>query len=327
MPRDEVLDWLLEEDQPSVRYLALTQLLDKRDSDSDVRSAKANIPAKGWVAEILSRRDPGGWWFRDRHPLYPQFRSTAWHMLALADLGATRAIPVVEISCEYWLRKTPLNGSGGAVKGRPAPVQHACYAGNMARALLQLGYADDPRVRKGLDWLVRTAHPKGGWSCWNFGDGPGKGRNLDGWEELSAFVHYPRSRWTPAMEGCVERGAEYFLQHELHDQGGRWEPRYRFHWPVHYFYDVLVGLDILTALGYGADRRLEFGLDLLKKKRRTDGRWNLDAVHPDDPSYEKFFREHPEKRFVPLTFDQPGHPSKMVTLRALRVLKRVERAS
>lgn len=47
-------------------------------------------------------------------------------MLALSYLGATRTIPEVEASCEYWLAKTPLDGSGVRVKGRPAPVQHAC---------------------------------------------------------------------------------------------------------------------------------------------------------------------------------------------------------
>jgi hypothetical protein len=323
MVAKRVLEWLLEEEQPSIRYLALTDLLGKRENDSDVREAKARIPKVGWAAEILSRRDPGGWWFRDRHPLYPQFLSTAWNMLALADLGATRDIPEVSASCEYWLAKTPLNGSGVKVRGRRAPVQHACYAGNMARALIQFGYGDDPRVRKGLGWLVRTAHPKGGWSCWNFGDGPGKSRNLDGWEELSAFVGYPRAKWTPAMKDCVERGAEYFLEKELHDPKSPYEPRYRFHWPVHYFYDVLVGLDLVTALGYVDDPRLRFALDLLVKKRRSDGRWNSDAVHPDDPGYERYFRDHPEKRFVPLSFERAGRPSKMITLRALVVLDRV----
>jgi hypothetical protein len=321
--QDKVLDWLLEPDQPSIRYLTLTQILGRGESDSDVRDAKARIPRTGWVADILAHRDPGGWWFRDRHPLYPQFLSTAWSMLALSDLGATRSIPEVGASCEYWLAKTPLNGSGVRVKGRRAPVQHACYAGNMVRALIKFGYGDDPRVRKGLEWLVRTAHPKGGWSCWNFGDGPGKGRNLDGWEELSAFAPYPRSKWSPAMKACVERGAEYFLEKELHDPKAPYEPRYRFHWPVHYFYDVLVGLDVLTSLGYVDDPRLGFALDLLKKKRRPDGRWNLDAVHPDDPVYERYFVEHPERRFVPLSFETARRPSKMITLRALTVLSRV----
>jgi hypothetical protein len=318
-----VLDWLLEPSQPSIRYLTLTQVMGQRASDPDVRAARKAIRQDPWVREILSRRNPGGWWLRDRHPLYPQFLSTAWNMLALADLGATRAIPEVAASCEYWLAKTPLNGSGVTVNGRRAPIQHACYAGNMVRALIQFGYGDDPRVRKGLEWLVRTAHPKGGWSCWNFGDGPGKGRNLDGWEELSAFVPYPRSKWTPAMKACVGRGAEYFLEKELHDPNAPYPPRYRFHWPVHYFYDVLVGLELLTGLGYVDDPRLGFALDLLNSKRRPDGRWNLDADHPDDPAYEKYFAEHPDKRFVPLSFEKAGRPSKMITLRALAVLARV----
>ena len=47
MPRDKVRDWLLEPDQPSVRYLALTQLLGKSETDSDVRDAKARIPSAG----------------------------------------------------------------------------------------------------------------------------------------------------------------------------------------------------------------------------------------------------------------------------------------
>ena len=53
MTRPEVLDWLLEPEQPSVRYLALTQLLGKRPSDSEVRETKARIPSAGWAAEIL----------------------------------------------------------------------------------------------------------------------------------------------------------------------------------------------------------------------------------------------------------------------------------
>jgi len=47
MPPDEVLGWLLEPDQPSIRYLTLTQLLGKSETDSDVRDAKARIPTAG----------------------------------------------------------------------------------------------------------------------------------------------------------------------------------------------------------------------------------------------------------------------------------------
>jgi len=253
----------------------------------------------------------------------PKYVSTNWNLLALSDLGATRAIPKVRASCEYWMDKSPLKGGGvgGMIAGGKG---HHCYTGNMARALIRFGYADDRRVRKALDWLVKTAHPKGGWTCWSFGGGPSPGRTLDSWEGLSAFAAYPRSKWTPAMKGCVERGAEYYLDRELHRQGERYEPWYRLHWPVHYYYDLLVGLDVLTALGYGDDARLGFALALLRKKRRSDGRWNLDAVQPDpSPAGVRWYAEHPGNRPTPLAFEPVGRPSKMITLRALTVLSRV----
>jgi hypothetical protein len=322
--RKKVLDWLLEPDQPSVRYLTLTQLLGKSGADPDVRDAKAQIPSAGWAAEILSRRDPAGWWARERSLYWPKYIATNWNLLALADLGATRAIPAVRASCELWMARSPLKGGG--VGGNSNGNGHHCYTGNMARALVRFGYGDDPRVRKAFDWLVRTANPNGGWTCWSFGDRPAPGRTLDSWEGLSAFAAYPRSKWTRSMRSCVDRAAQFFLERELHRQGERYEPWYRFHWPVHYYYDLLVGLDVLTALGYGGDPRLDLALELLRKKRRADGRWNLDAVHPDlGPKAARWYAAHPADRPTPLAFESVGRPSKMITLRALTVLSRVDR--
>jgi hypothetical protein len=318
----KVLNWLLEPDQPSVRYRTLTELLDRPESDPDVRAARRAIPSTGWVADLLARRDPAGWWVHERSLYTPKYLSTNWNMLALSELGATRAIPAVRASAELWMERSPLKGGG--VGGFSGTNGHHCYTGNMARALVRLGYGDDPRVRKAFEWLVKTAHPKGGWTCWAFGDGPSQGRNLDSWEGLSAFAVYPRARWTPEMASTVERAAELFLDRELHRQGARYAPWYRFHWPVHYYYDVLVGLDMLTALGYGNDPRLGFALALLRKKRRSDGRWNLDANHPDvrGPA-ANYFRDNPRQRPHPLVIERPGRPSKMITLRALLVEKRV----
>ncbi len=322
MPRQKVLEWLLEDDQPSIRYLTLTQLLGRSSADSDVRAAKAEIPSAGWAAEILSRRDPGGWWVRERNLYQPKYISTNWNLLALSDLGATRGVAAVRASCEIWMDRSPLKGGG--VGGLSGGKGHHCFTGNMARALIRFGFGNDPRVRKALDWLVGTSHPKGGWTCWSFGDGPGQGRTLDSWEGLSAFAAYPRSKWSPAMKECVERAAEFYLGRELHRQGKRHAPWYRFHWPVHYYYDLLVGLDVLTALGYGDDPRLGYALSHLRKKQRSDGRWNLDAVHPDGgPRAARWYAQHPGDRPTPLAFERVGRPSKMITLRALTVLSRV----
>ena len=269
---------------------------------------------------------PAGWWARERSLYTPKYLSTNWNLLALSDLAATRAIPEVRASCELWMDRSPLKGGG--VGGFSTGKGHHCYTGNMARALIRFGYGDDPRVRKALDWLVQTAHPKGGWTCWSFGDGPSPGRTLDSWEGLSAFAAYPRSKWTPAMTDCVGRAAEFYLDRELHRQGERYAPWYRFHWPAHYYYDLLVGLDVLTALGYGDDPRLGFALAHLRKKRRPDGRWNLDAVHPDiGGAAARWYAAHPSARPTPLALEAVGKPSKMITLTALGVLDRVDLAT
>ncbi len=318
MASPAVIDWLLQPDQPSIQYRTLTELLGRKASDPEVRAARTRIPRVGWAADILARRDPQGWWVRERSLYTPKYISTNWNLLALADLGLTRADAAVRGSCELWMARSPLKGGG--VGGNSGGNGHHCYTGNMARALVRFGYGDDPRVRRAYEWLVETAHPKGGWSCFSYGPGPSQSRNLDSWEGLAAFAVYPRSKWSPAMKETVERAAEYFLDRELHRQGARYPPWYRFHWPVHYYYDLLVGLDALTALGYADDPRLGFALAHLRKKRRRDGRWNLDAVHPDAPAhYEEFYRKHPGQRPTPLAFEVPGRPSKMITLRALLV--------
>ena len=127
------------------------------------------------------------------------------------------------------------------------------------------------------------------------------------------------------MKLACERGAEFYLERELHKQGARWEPWYRFHYPVHYYYDLLVGLDFMTALGYSGDKRLGYAVSLLKDKRRKDGLWNLDANRPEDsPALRAWRKQHPRSQdLTALVLEQPDRPSKMITLTAMRVLTRL----
>jgi hypothetical protein len=313
--RKPALEWLLEDDQPAVRYRTLTQLLGRPESDGEVREAKERIPKVGWAAALLAERSPDGWWVDGKSLYRPKYLSTNWRLLVLSDLGLTREHPAIRESCQLWMRRFAKEDGGF---GMDTGKSHHCVAGNTTRALVRFGYEDDRRVRTALEWLVQTADPKGGWSCY------GSGRNLDSWEGLSAFAAYPRSKWTAGMQECVERAAEFFLERELHRQGDRYAPWFRFHYPVHYYYDLLVGLDLLTALGYGDDPRLTFALSVLEKRRRPDGRWNLDAVHPDvEGGVAEWFQKHPKDRPTPSALESPGKPSKMITLIAMLVRSRV----
>ncbi len=315
----QTMDWLLEPDQPAVRYLALTQLQGRKETDEEVRKAREWIPATGWAAQILAEQSPGGWWVSGEKLYTPKYLSTNWMLLTLSDLGLTKSDERISRACRLWIERfsKPDGGFGldGGTRG------HLCITGNTARALVKFGYAGHPKVRSAFEWMVKSAAPLGGWSCF------GSGRNLDSWEPLSAFAVYPKEKWTRGMKQVVEKGAEFFLEKEMHVQGGHYEPWYRFHYPAHYYYDLLVGLDFMTQLGYGGDRRLGHAVRAMKKKRRPDGKWNLDAVHPDVGNYggiAQWFKDHPKQAPTSFALERVGDPSKMITLRCLQVLKRID---
>ncbi len=312
--KPRALEWLLEDDQPAIRYLALRGVLDRDADDPEVEEAREAIPTRGWASDLLKSQKPGGWWVSDEDLYRPKYLSTNWMLLILSDLGLTRRNPHVRKACELWIRRFSRKDGGFDTEG--SKESELCLVGNTARALVKFGYSEHPQVRSAFEWLVKNQKENGGWHCW--------GRNgvIDAWEGMSAFAVYPRQKWTRGMKRAVERGAEFYLKRKLHSEGKVYEPWYRFHYPVHYYYDILVGLDMITALGYTDDPRLKEPLDHLRGKMRKDGRWNLDAVHPDapyakDPKYKG--------RFTPFSVEKAGKPSKMITLGALSVLRRVEK--
>ncbi len=320
----KAVSWLLEANQPAVRYYALLGLLDLRESDPEVRESRSRIGRFGWAADQLSLQKPEGYW----EPHEPRsvaewfgflysgpFLSTNWRALVLADLGLDSADPrirkVADLMFRYKLAlSSPLNLFN----------EEVCRSGNAARMMTRFGYGDDRRVRKLFDWLVEDQREDGGWNC-----SQGAPGTLDAWEALAAFASVPKAKRSRGMNRAVERGAEFYLERKLFEEGPRYEPWFRFHYPSHYFYDVLVGLDVITQLGFAGDRRLKPALDILREKRQADGTWLADADHPDiGPGVEI----HPDVGEIkPLVIEPAGKPSKWITLKALTVLKRVGEAT
>jgi hypothetical protein len=317
-----VINWLLAEDQPSIRYLVLTELLGRSEKGSEVKSAREKITKIGWTKDILEKQTQSESWINKSRIWAPKYVSPFWTLLVLSDLGLTKEEPRIEKDSQIWIERFATRDGGFSAFSKKEG--HLCITGNMARALVKFGYADHPKVKRAFQWFVKNQSDRGGgWSCWNFGSHRG-GRNLDSWEPLSAFAVYPRQKLTRSMKLTIEKSAEFFLEHELHKQGDRYEPWYRFHYPHHYYYDLLVGLDFMTALGYSDDKRLGFAISLLKKKRRPDGRWNLDAINPDPESPQgKWNKDHPKQATIPFAIEKPREPSKIITLIALKILSRI----
>ena len=316
LPR-RLRNWLLDEEaDPSVRHRVLREVLDKPADDPEVILAKRQIGRVGWAAQILRLQHPAGQW--DTHgtsayELYrPKYIATNWRLLVLSDLGVNGKHPRIAKAVELFFRR--FSGRSGGLGYRGSEV---CFTGNAVRMLVRFGYLEDPRLRPAIKWLVRHQKSDGGWHCDRSRTG-----TLDAWEAMAAFGALPPSARSASVLRAIERGAEFYLGRGLLREGlNLYAPWLRLHYPVHYYYDILVGLDVLTALGYGGDPRIRPALDRLEAMRNRDGSWNLDALHPDTegPQYQT------RGPFYPFGLEVPGHPSRWITTTALVVLRRAGR--
>lgn len=293
-----VMAWLLDPSEPALRYLASRDLLRPTPSAEVLRRLRVEVPRRGWAAEILDRQRERTWWERDDTCYWPRQTGTYWSLAVLADLGMSREDVRISNAVEHMLR-IHLNADGGFSPFGPPKPSHFCSTGIMVRTLLQLGYLDDPRTWAGIEWLLRAQLEDGGWDCRSPPES-----TLDAWEALASFAAIPARRRTPAVRASIGRGAELYLSRRLLHEGSRYPRWYELHYPWHYWYDVLVGLDTLAALGYGSDARLCEAIGVIEAKRLRDGRWPLDGTNGK------------------LRVEAPGRPSKMITFLALRALRR-----
>jgi len=310
VPRRDRSAWLADPAQPAARYRYLVEVEGVPPESEPARTALRQIPRRGWAADILRKQDPRGFWVHRKTLYRPKYVATNWRLLVLADLGLTVRHPGVRRGVDLMLED--YGGSDGPFSRRGGEP-HFCFVGNTARMMILFGLGDDRRVTSSLDWLADQQREDGGWDCFGRPNG-----TLDCWEALAAYAAMGSRRWTRKWKAAVDRGAEFYLERRLLREGrrryGAWE---RLHNPVHYYYDVLVGLETLVHLGYEDVARLKPARALLKRKMRPDGTWSADAVHPDLARGSNYSREPGTRPFV---LERVRAPSKWITLRALKVL-------
>ena len=316
--------WLLEKDNPSVRYFTLTEILDKPVNDSEVREAKNEIMKVGVVPKILAKQSNEGYWGSPENFYAPgKFKGTVWQLMILAELRADSKEERVRKACEFILNNSQDRESGGFsyLRASSGGGRHKrvlpCLTGNMVWSLIRLGYLDDPRVQRGIDWVTTyqrfddgiSEAPKG----WPYGRQSCWGRHschMGVVKALKALVEIPRDERSEDVTRTIENGAEYLLKHHVHKRShdltrvskAEW---LRFGFPLMWNTDVLEILGILTRLGY-RDSRMEEALNLVVSKQNDQGRWKLENTF--------------NGRFQ-VDIEQKGKPSKWITLNALKALK------
>ncbi|HXW00565.1 MAG TPA: nitrogen fixation protein NifH, partial [Anaerolineae bacterium] len=313
---------------PGVRYFALRDLLGQPEDVAEVAAAQQAVMSTGPVPEILARQHPDGYWIKPGY--LPKYNGTMWSIIFLAQLGADGRNPRIQTACEHLFDYAVSENGGLSADGRNSGLIH-CLQGNLCAALIDFGYLDDRRLQRALDWLARSVTGEGiapstekkapthylrsgnsgpGFAC-------GANNNLPcAWGAVKAMLalsKIPPAQRTPTVERAIQTGVAFLLGHDLaaadYPTAYGTKPNrswFKFGYPLAYITDVLQNLEVLVALGYGADPRLARGVKLLLSKQDEHGRWPMEYTYNG-------------KTWVEI--EEKGKPSKWVTLRALRVLQ------
>ncbi len=319
-------DWLLEDDNPSIKYLTLREILGKAVTAPEVKRARKDIMVSGVVPKILAKQSSAGYWEKEEDfYVRAKYKGTVWQLIILAELLADRDDPRIKKACEFILTWSQDRESGGfSYRGsQDRGGQHSgvipCLTGNMTWSLIRLGYLDDPRVRRAIDWIVTyqrfddgAGRPPARWPYDRFEPCWGRHTCLLGVVKgLKALAEITPRKRDKDINSFIRNAAEFILKHRLykrsHNLSLAAKPKWTKLWfPWMWDTDVLEMSLILTGLGY-KDERMRDALDLILSKQNESGRWNLEMTYAGRFQFD---------------LERKGKPSKWVTMNALRVLSR-----
>jgi hypothetical protein len=233
MTDENVLNWLLEPCDPGVRYLALRDLLDRPDDDSELKSARRAAHEQGPIAHVLKNMHAEGYWAKAGPGYSPKYRSTVWSLILLGQLGASvHEDTRIATACAYLLDHALAPGGQFSSMSSGAPSGTIdCLQGNLLRALVDLGY-EDARMETAYEWMARSVTGEGvaakdvkdaevryyAYKCGpDFRCGANYGYPC-AWgavKVMLAFSALPVSRRTSLIERAIQRGTEFLFSEEL----------------------------------------------------------------------------------------------------------------
>jgi hypothetical protein len=323
---DNIMNWLLEENNSSVRYYTMKLLLTADSNMMDLKKAKKQIMLSGTVPDILAHQNDDGSWGNLDKFYTSKYTGTAWQLLILAELGADPEDDRIHRACEMILHMSQEINSGGfsvehgkklktGLQSKVIP----CLTGNMTWALIKLGYINDHRVQASIDWIVKNQRA-------DDGDKP----KLPDWDyenrvacfskhtcfmgvvkSLKALSAIPKEMRSDVISRKIDELVEFILLHHIYKKSHDLNQNSKSGWkrlgfPLMYQTDVLEILTILTDLDI-RDERMNDAMKLLKSKQSSDGCWKLENTY--------------NGKFI-VDIEKKGERSKWLTLKALCVLNK-----
>jgi hypothetical protein len=294
------LPWLLDPENPSVRYWTLVDLLDRPASDPEVQGARAAIAHQSLVKELFALQRPEGHWGDETKPHTAQGAVAALTLLHI--LGVTPDERTLK-GCDSFLRFCQHASGGFSMTRTLRSGIFPCTTGTHLPFLVYFGLGDDPRLRAAFAFLITEMSCDDALDCGRYGHQDCLWGAI---AVLSGMAVLPADLRSAQSQRLVERMANALLdaRYDFEGEHKRWLT-----FGVPRAWDLLSALKALAAHGYAQDPRFTPLLKRVLSCQDEQGRWLCGSVSRTWPM---------EKR---------NQPSKWVTLDALRVIKGVGAAS
>lgn len=283
MDKNHVSAWLLEDDNPAVKYRTQTEILGET-SDKE--------PVIAWINNFL----PSDW--KERDGLW-----SIYYLTAIAESGLT-------------FEDVPLDKEKAINFGNKYPFEHGCGDYMRLRALVRLGLAKEPSVATIINNLSEKQLPDGGFLCLHRLDKLKHTPKSCVKANMLALMFCAECKKKCINTDIEKSLIDYFWNHNLFYRTENSETlmlNTREGWrtiDTFYPFEVMrVGLqnivESLCALGYGYDSRLSEAWEIMNNKMTDDGKYTLDGTL--------------SKSYLPK--ERIGKPSKWVTFYALLAQK------
>jgi hypothetical protein len=292
--KGDPLPWLLDSENPSVRYWTLTELLEQSTDSGEAQEAKAAIANQVLVKELFALQRPEGYWGDETKPHTAQGTLTALTLLSMLGVSPDRRTAA---GCDSFLKFSQHESGGFSMTKTIRSGIFPCTTGEHLPFLVYFGLENAPRVRAAFAFLIEDMSTDGALEC-------GRYQHQDClWGAIAALnglAVLPVEMQSEQSKRVVERLANRLLdtRYDFEGEHKRWltlgVPR---------TWDLLSALKASAAHGYAHDPRFAPLLELVLKRQDEQGRWMCGSVSRTWPI---------EKR---------NRPSKWITLDVLRVLK------
>ncbi len=271
----------------------------KRDLLGEAVEPLKSLRALPEPQKLLRRQNPDGSWGtmgkdteaypRNRDLLLETFKRSR---LLIERYQFNRTDKSIDQAAEFLFTfQTP----AGDIRGMIGNQYATYYTGYILSLLNKAGYAEDPRIEKGIRWLLSMRQNDGGWTI------PILTQNYT-WKEitrltsgytetvepdltkpfshnwtnmvLSALASHPRYRNCPEARQAGSLLKSRFFQEDVYTsyQAADYWTRFQFWWP-----NLLTALESLSLIGFSVDDPdVQKALDWFYRRQAADGLWDPD---------------------------------------------------